>query len=502
MDPRTGAPVGAPVPHTGPAALDATCRAAAGAAPVLAARPPHDRAAWLRAIATTLGDHADELIALADAETGLGPTRLTGELARTRGQLELFADAVTEGAILEVVIDPADPDAKPVPRPDLRRMLLPIGPVAVYAASNFPFAFSIAGGDTASALAAGAPVVVKAHPGHPGLAARCGQLIVDALAAAGAPAGTFAVVHGFAAGEALVQHPAIAAAGFTGSVAGGRALFDLAAARPDPIPFYGELGSLNPVVVTAGALATRANEIVSGLVGSFTLGTGQFCTKPGLVFLPAGHGLADQLRAAVAEVELGPVLNAKIEQGFEQAVGEVAAVPGVRSLLPEPPGETGPGHRVAARLLAVDAPTLVERSEQLLSECFGPAALLVEYANEEQLLAGLAVLPGSLTAAVHADADAEPELVHTVVDRLNWVAGRIIFDGWPTGVAVSWAMQHGGPWPATTHSGHTSVGVTAVRRFQRPVVYQNTPAQLLPLALRDENPFGLPRRVAGVLTLG
>jgi NADP-dependent aldehyde dehydrogenase len=498
-DPRTGATVGEPVPHTAPADLDRTCRAAAAAAPALAAMTPGQRAGLLRAVAGALAEHADEIVACAEAETALGPTRLGGELTRTRLQLEMFAGVQEEGSYLEAVIDLPDPSAQPAPRPDLRRMLLPAGPVAVYAASNFPLAFSIAGGDTASALAAGCPVVVKAHPGHPGLSVLSGQIVAGALTAAGAPAGTFAVVSGMAAGRALVQHPAISAAAFTGSLTGGRALFDLAAARPDPIPFYGELGALNPVVVTAGALAARAGEIVAGFVGSYLLGSGQFCTKPGVLFLPAGHGLARQLTEAVAGAEIGPLLAARIQEGYGRTAAALAAVPGTRLLLGEAAEPAGPGWRASPVLLAVDAPTLVARAEELLVECFGPAALLVEYGSAEQLLAALDALPGSLTGSLHADLDAEAELATAVLDRLTVRAGRIIVGGWPTGVAVTWAMQHGGPWPATTNAAHTSVGVTAMRRFQRPVVYQSTPEAQLPPPLRDANPWRIPRRVNGTL---
>ena len=486
------------MPHTTPGELDRICRSAAAAAPGLAGLTPRERADSLRAIAAALAKHEAELVQLADAETGLGPARLGSELLRTRVQLEMFAEVVEEGWPLEVVIDRPDPAARPAPRPDLRRMLLPIGPVAVYAASNFPFAFSVAGGDTASALAAGCPVVLKAHPGHPNLSVRCGQLVAEAVDHPGG----FAVVHGFETGQALIQHPAIAAAAFTGSLAGGRALHDLAAARPDPIPFYGELGALNPVVVTPGALAERPDELVAGFVGSYLLGSGQFCTKPGLLLLPAGHGLADRLAAAVADAELGPLLNARIKSGYELTSARLAAVPGVRNILGDPSPLPGPGARVRPMLLAVPAPVLLAHADQLLQECFGPAALLVEYDSTEQLLTVLDRLPGSLTGTLHADVDGEPALARAVVDRLTARAGRVITGGWPTGVAVTWAMHHGGPWPATTNPGHTSVGVTAIRRFQRPVVYQNTPESLLPPALRDSNPWRIPRRVNGTLEFG
>lgn len=498
-DPRTGAPVGEPVPHTQPAALDRACRAAAAAAPALAALPLAARADLLRAVAEALGAEEQAIVAIADAETALGDGRLRGELVRTRVQLEMFADAVLEGSFLEVVIDLPDPAALPAPRPDLRRILRSLGPVAVFAASNFPLAFSVAGGDTASALAAGCPVIVKAHPGHPGTSALVGRLVADALAKAGAPEGCFAVVHGVEAGRALVAHPAIAAAGFTGSLRGGRALFDLANGRPDPIPFYGELGALNPVVVSAGALARRADEIVAGFVGSFTLGSGQFCTKPGLLFLPTGHGLTDRLAAAVGAVQIGPLLNAQIQDGFRRTAADLGGVPGVRRLAERPAAETV-GYAVPPVLFAVAATDLVAHADEVLEECFGPAALVVEYASQAELFDAIDAVPGSLTAGLHVDEATEPDLTEALLERLTTRAGRVIFGGWPTGVAVTWAMQHGGPWPATTAPLHTSVGVTAVRRFLRPVSYQGVPDSALPAPLRNANPLGIPRRVNGHLT--
>jgi acyl-CoA reductase-like NAD-dependent aldehyde dehydrogenase len=485
-DPRTGKPVGEPIPHTDAETLDRICAAAAAAAPGLAATSLTKRAELLHAAAEGLRAEQDAIVALADAETALGEGRLRGELVRTCVQLEMFADAVREGSFLDVIIDLPDPNARPAPRPDLRRMVVPLGPVAVFSASNFPLAFSVAGGDTASALAAGCPVVVKAHPGHPGTSRLVGEVLTGALSKA--PEGTFAVVYGVDAGSALVQHPAITAVGFTGSLRGGRALFDLANSRPDPIPFYGELGSLNPVVVSPGALARRRDAIVDGFVASFTLGNGQFCTKPGLLFVPAGHDLDDRLAAAVRATAIGPLLNARIEEGFRRTLASLAEVPGV--------------HRVVeadATLLAVGAAGLAARPE-LLEECFGPAALLVEYSSTEELLTALNAVPGSLTAGLHVDPESEPELTATLLERLAGRAGRVLFDGWPTGVAVTWAMHHGGPWPATTSPLHTSVGVTAVRRFQRPVVYQNAPEQVLPAPLRNANPLGIPRRINGNLT--
>jgi NADP-dependent aldehyde dehydrogenase len=497
-NPYTGETVGPPVPHATDEDVDRLARAAAAAAPALAALPPAGRVDLILAVAAALEAAREELVALADSETGLGPVRLNSELTRTRVQLEMFADVVREGSFHEAIIDLPDPNALPAPRPDLRRMLIPIGPVAVFSASNFPFAFSVAGGDTASALAAGCPVVVKAHSGHPGLSKRTGEVVSAALAAAGAPEGTFAVLHGTDAGRSLVRHPAIQAAGFTGSLGGGRALFDLASSRPDPIPFYGELGSLNPAVITPGAIASRGSEVLKGFVGSFTMGAGQFCTKPGLLFLPKGHGLDDALAAAVAEASVGPLLNARIRKGYDQVAASLSGVEGVRAVV-APTATDAPGFRVSPVLLAVSATDLVARADELLEECFGPAALIIEYGSSDELTTALDALPGALTATVHADPATEGDLVRGLVDRFAVKAGRVIYDGWPTGVAVTWAMQHGGPWPATTNALHTSVGATGTRRWLRPVAYQGVPDEFLPDVLRDANPLGIPRRINGSL---
>jgi NADP-dependent aldehyde dehydrogenase len=501
-DPRSGAPVGAPVPHTSVGEVGRVAGTSAVAAPAFAALSRRARAAALRGVAAALDAARDELVPLADAETGLGAGRLGGELTRTAVQLELFADVVEEGAFLEVIIDPADPDARPAPRPDLRRMLVPIGPVAVFAAGNFPFAFSVAGGDTASALAAGNPVVVKAHPGHPGTSARTGEIVTAALSAAGAPVGTFGLVHGFEAGRALAADPSIAAIGFTGSLRGGRALLDLVNARPVPIPFYGELGSLNPVVVTPGAVAARGPEIARGFVGSFTLGSGQFCTKPGLMLLPAGHGLTEILVRESAAVELEPLLGRAGRDGYTAGALNLLAVPGARALLSGTESaltdaSTVEGYRVPVVLVAIDAGQLLAGGTALLEECFGPAAVVVEYASPAELSAVLDALAGTLTATLHADVATEAALARTLLDRLSAKAGRVIWGGWPTGVAVAWAQHHGGPWPATTASLHTSVGLTAVRRFLRPVAYQNVPDELLPEPLRAANPGRVPARRDG-----
>ncbi|MGO4192787.1 aldehyde dehydrogenase (NADP(+)) [Arthrobacter sp. YAF17] len=469
--------------------------AATRAAAIAGAAPDAERAGWLTAVADALDANVTELVEIADAETSLGTARLTGEVARTSGQLRLFARVITEGSYLEAIIDHADPSATP-PKPDLRRILRPIGPVAVFSASNFPFAFSVAGGDTASALAVGCPVIVKAHSGHLKLSERTAEVVTEALRSAGAPDGLFALVVGREVGTALVQDPAIKAVGFTGSIPGGRALFDLAVSRPDPIPFYGELGSLNPVVLTAAALAQRSSQLAAGLAASFTMGAGQFCTKPGLVFLPAGTGFAAELAEASKDTPTAAMLTTRISDAYPEGLRSVASLPGVQIV-------SGTADQDASRdgaapvVFSTSAATVLQRPDELLEECFGPTTLLIEYADQEELSAVLAKVPGSLTATVHHQPG---EDVAELVDQLSGLAGRVLFDGWPTGVAVNWAQQHGGPYPATT-SLFTSVGATAVRRFQRPVAYQDAPEAVLHPALHDSNPLGIPRRVDGELRL-
>ncbi|MEU6852299.1 aldehyde dehydrogenase (NADP(+)) [Actinacidiphila alni] len=501
VDPRTGKQREQVAAEATAGDVDAAVRAAAVALPRLADRSVRSR--LLRGAAGLLEEDAERIIAAADAETALGVPRLTGELARTAYQLRAFADVVEEGGYLDVIIDHADPDAKPVPRPDLRRFKIPLGVVAVYAASNFPLAFSVPGGDTASALAAGCPVVVKAHPDHPATSALCADVLRRAAVAAGLPDGTIGLVHGFEAGVALVKHPLIAAAGFTGSVPGGRALFDAAAARPRPIPFHGELGSLNPVVVTEEAAAERAEQIGAGLAGSFTLGVGQFCTKPGLVLAPGGeHGdrLVAALTGAAADTGPGVLLDARMRDNFLKGVAARADLPGVGQ--PVPAGDGGE-HAVRPGFLTVAAADLAGQDayDLLLEECFGPLTVVVRYGSAAELAAVLDRLPGNLTATAHLgsrEAGRPGGEAAELLSRLTALAGRVLVNGWPTGVAVAPAQHHGGPYPATT-STSTSVGGTAIERWLRPVAYQDTPPALLPPELRDDNPLGVPRRVDGVL---
>ncbi|CAL9611901.1 NADP-dependent fatty aldehyde dehydrogenase [Streptomyces sp. enrichment culture] len=499
VDPRTGKQREQVAVEATAQDVDAAVRAAHAAREALADRTV--RAAFLRTAADELEAAKDALVEVADAETALGPVRLNGELARTCYQLRAFAKIVDEGEFLGVVIDHPDDTATP-PIPDLRRYKVPLGVVAVYSASNFPFAFSVPGGDTASALAAGCPVVVKAHPDHPALSERVAAVLRRAAARHDIPEGVVGLVHGFEAGVELVKHPLIAAAGFTGSVRGGRALFDAAAARPVPIPFHGELGSLNPVVVTEAAAAERPEAIGTGLAGSMTMGVGQFCVKPGLVLAPvgaAGDQLVKSLTEAVSGTGAGVLLDHRMRDNFIAGVAERAELPGVDAPVTPGPGDE---HTVSPGFLTVPASKLAQEGEYdlLLEECFGPVTVVVRYEDQGEVEAVLSRLPGNLTATVHlssGEAAGEGRGAE-ILEELTPLAGRVLVNAWPTGVAVAPAQHHGGPYPATT-STSTSVGGTAIERWLRPVVYQNTPEALLPVELRDANELGLPRRFNGVL---
>ena len=401
-----------------------------------------------------------------------------------------------EGSYLEATIDHAA-DTPVGPRPDLRRMLVPLGPVAVFGASNFPLAFSVPGGDTASALAAGCPAVVKAHSAHPATARLCFEIMSKALAAVGAPAGTLGIVYGRAAGAALVAHPAIRAVGFTGSLGGGQALLRIIEQRPDPVPFFGELSSLNPVVVTPTAASERAATIGAELAGSATLGAGQFCTKPGLAFVPVGaegDRLVDAMAAAMRELDPSVLLDGGIARTYRAISATLAALPGVHTAATGKLAD-GVGFRAVPLLLttlAADLPT------EVTEECFGPLTVVARYDGTAQLRAALERLPSSLTATM-LRGDGETELPGVVAEQLRGRAGRLVFDDYPTGVAVAWAQHHGGPWPST-NTQHTSVGATAIRRFLRPLTWQNAPVELLPAELADDFD-AVPRRIDGVLVL-
>lgn len=489
-DPRTGT-------ELDPAFHEATTDEVAGAAAaaedafrVLRTWDDARRAAMLRTIADRLDGAGEALVERADRETALGSSpRLTGELARTTNQLRAFARLVDDGWYAEAIIDRGGDGS-----PDVRRQLVGLGPVAVFGASNFPLAFGVAGGDTAAALAAGCPVVAKGHPSHPGTSELVARAILAALEEVGAPAGTFSLIQGASpeVGRAVVLAPEIRAVGFTGSHAGGRALADLAQTRPEPIPVYAEMGSVNPLFVLPAAAAARAGEIAEGFAGSMTLGVGQFCTKPGLAFVPEGE--AEALRQAVVSAlegnSGGPMLNARVRGAFAEELERLAALPGVEPVLSGTPDD-GP-LACAPSLLAADLDTFL-RTEELRDEHFGPVSVVVSCPHERLTEAASAV-PGSLTATIHAD-DEDADLAGTLQEVLTDRAGRIVYNGFPTGVAVVPAMQHGGPYPATTSPGHTSVGMTSIRRFLRPVAFQDAPDELLPPALRDANPLGIPRLV-------
>ena len=480
VDPRTGEAFGPILDDTTEPELVLITKAAAFAFSAWSAVPGPSRARVLSTVAAALDSSADTLVPIADRESGLGVARLTGELARTTFQLRSFAELLGNGGHLEAIIDRVDSRPVPVGHPDLRRMLVGIGPVAVYGASNFPFAFGVLGGDTAAAWAAGCPVVAKAHPSHPQLCEAITVIVHAALESAGQPRELFSLVRGFAAGKELVVDPRIKAASFTGSYAGGRALFDLASSRSDPIPFYGELGSVNPVVVTPAG-AGRGVDLVTGYLDSLTMGTGQYCTNPGLLIVPADSGLLDLIEAQAQTRGEGVLLHGGVADLLNRNLEFVSAVPGVRTLVDAT--IAGPGFQATPGILATSAASAIAHPEVVRTECFGPVGIVVEYAEEAELWALLEVLEGALVATVHGSED-EP-LAGELIQQLAALAGRVIWNGWPTGVAVTAAQQHGGPHPATTNPLFTSVGTTSIRRFQRPVAFQSVPQVFLPPELRD-----------------
>lgn len=481
--------------------VEQATRAAAEAFAHYRATTPDERADLLEAVAAEIEADRDQVVAAAVEESSLPEGRIAGEVGRTTGQLRLFAAVARQGDHLGVRVDPALPDRTPLPRPDLRQRQVPLGPVAVFGASNFPLAFSTAGGDTASALAAGCPVVVKGHPAHP----RTGELVARAVAravvAADLPAGVFGYVTGeVEAGQALVVDPRIKAVGFTGSRRGGLAVAAAAAGRPVPIPVYAEMSAVNPVVVLPGALDDDPAALGAAYVASLTLGAGQFCTNPGLLFLPSGEQGDAFLRAAGDAVRGStgqPMLTAGIAAAYADGVAGLDDAEGARAVAEGSPGD---GDAPAARLTEAALGDLRPGSP-LLEEVFGASGVVVRYDSLDALLDRLAGLEGQLTATVHAS-DRDHDAAARLLPVLEDLAGRILFNGWPTGVEVGHAMVHGGPFPATTDARTTSVGSRAIERFQRPVCYQDVPDGLLPEAVRAANPWGLTRRVDGTLEPG
>lgn len=495
-NPRTGKTEPTRLAPTTDAEVSVIANRAAEAAHELSAMDRLRRADLLDAIASSLESVREALVAMAMEETGLTDVRLNGELTRTVFQFQLFAEAVREGSFLEAAIDHAGQTVLG-PAPDVRRLLVPLGAVAVFGSSNFPFAFSVPGGDTASALAAGNTVVTKAHSAHPLTCAAVFATIERACRDFGAPDGTIGIVYGQQAGATLVRDPAIRAVGFTGSLDTGKRLQALIDERDEPIPFYGELSSMNPLVITRAALAARSADIATGLATSVIASSGQLCTKPGFAFVPAGEEgdafLAD-LASKFVVADAAVLLNERVHDSYEGARSRMTSEPGM-SVFAEGIEPGRDGFFVSPTVLSMAAPDLTPGHAE---EAFGPLIVAVRYEGPTDLFAALLNIPASLTASIHCE-EADAEFVKNFVAVVTPRSGRLVFNGFPTGVRVSWAQHHGGPWPST-NSIHTSVGVTAMRRFLRPLAWQDAPEHLLPVELRDGD-ASVPRRVDGKLTL-
>ena len=461
-----------------PALVDEAARAAEDAFATYALTSRAERAAFLRRVADEIDARGGEITEVGSQETGLPEARLNGERGRTVGQLRLFADHIEEGSYLDRRHDEALPDRSPLPRPDLRLVQRPVGPVAVFGASNFPLAFSVAGGDTASALAAGCPVIVKGHPAHPGTGELVAQAIHAAREVSGLHPGVFALLQGDAheVGAALVQHPLVAAVGFTGSLRGGRALFDLCARRAVPIPFYGELGSINPVFLLPGALSARAAQIGEGWAGSLTMGAGQFCTNPGAVVLvdgPDADAFEEAALGALRESAPQVMLTDAIARAYREGAERMRGQPGVEAKM----GESRADRTATPHMLTTDGDTWLA-SPELHREVFGPLGIVVRVRDEAQMMEVARAMEGQLTVSLHIE-EADHGFAARLLPTLERKAGRLLVGGFPTGVEVSDAMVHGGPYPASTNFGHTSVGTLAIRRFLRPVCYQDVPEGLI-----------------------
>ena len=457
-----------------------------------------ERAIFLEAIAGNISGLGSQLIERCMAETALPEARLTGERGRTVNQLRLFASVVREGSWVDARIDTAIPGRQPAPKPDIRQMQVPLGPVGIFGASNFPLAFSVAGGDTASALAAGCPVIVKAHPLHPGTSELVGRAILKAAEETGIPDGVFSLVHGISneVGMAIVTHPGIKAIGFTGSFKGGKAIFDTANKRDIPIPVFAEMGSINPVFILPGALKEKKDLIARNLVGSVVLGVGQFCTNPGLVVTPISDdsdNFLKNIQTYNADLPSGTMLSEQIKNNYKRGVQNLTASDGVKQVGSGSGDETG--NKVKNRIFSADF-SAFEKNRSLSEEVFGPSTLNVSTDSKEEMLRLAENFDGHLTATIHGT-EKDLEEYSDLVKILEQKVGRLIFNGFPTGVEVCHSMVHGGPFPATTASQSTSVGTSAIRRFSRPVCYQNFPQQVLPDELKDGNPLNIWRMVDG-----
>lgn len=480
--------------------VNAAVAAAHDAFPIYSALSASERAAFLETIAAEIETGADAIVARGTAETGLPELRLRGELGRTTGQLRMFANLLLRGDWKRVVIDTAQPDRQPVPKPDIRLTQIPLGPVVVFAASNFPLAFSTAGGDTASALAAGCPVIVKAHSAHPGTSELVACCIAAAIEKTGVPAGTFGLLHGpgQTVGTALVKHPDIKAGGFTGSVGGGRALYNLACQRPEPIPFFGELGSTNPVFLLDKALETKADAIAEAFVGAMTLGAGQFCTNPGILVLKQGSesgAFLEKAASLIAEQQAQCMLTPNISKSYMDDNKKRQTANGVNVKALGPEADINQAQPVLMTVNASDYLADVELQEEI----FGPSTLAILCNSNEDMLQVAQSFHGHLTSSIFA-ADGDSAMSERLSVLMQNKVGRLIFNGYGTGVEVCAGMSHGGPYPASSNVQSTSVGERAIDRFVRPLCYQNTPEALLPLELKDDNPLGIPRLVNGAWT--
>lgn len=489
------------IPATGEE-VDLAARLAADAFEVYQRIPGHDRGAFLRTIAAKIESIAGDVVERAAQETALPQGRLQAETARTCAQLRLFAQVAEEGSCVNARIDRADPNRKPAPKPDIRSMLRPLGPVVVFGASNFPLAFSVAGGDTASALAGGNPVIVKAHAAHPGTSELVGRALQESVRECGLPEGVFSLLFGSGprTGMALITHPSVKAGGFTGSRTAGRILMDAAAARPEPIPFYAEMSSTNPVFILPGALRERAENIAAGLHASFTMGAGQFCTKPGMVFLPQGsdaEAFAEKLQQLVSASAPFHLLTKTIHSSFDSATTARKTDGAVRLVAQGQPAPSDASFAVSSALFETDAESFL--GSGLDAEIFGPTTLLVQHSTRDQVLAIARALEGHLTATIHGTEQDLREFADLIAILENKV-GRLVFNGFPTGVEVTHAMVHGGPYPATSDGRSTSVGSRAIFRFTRAVCYQGSPDSALPDALKDANPLGIWRMIDGEMS--
>lgn len=502
IDPSTGEALPTEFSVATVADVEEACRAAEAAFVEMRGISHERRAALLEAIADAIMDLGDELLERSNKESGLPLARLTGERGRTVGQLRLFASEIRSGGWLGVRIDPAMPERTPMPRSDLRMQKVPVGPVAVFGASNFPLAFSVAGGDTASALAAGCPVVVKGHSAHPGTSELVASAITKAVAATGFPAGTFSLVNGPGnlLGTALVANPAIQAVGFTGSRNGGLALMKVASEREVPIPVYAEMSSINPILLFPAALAARAEDLGRAFIGSLTMGAGQFCTNPGLVLAVDSPDLerfiaaaAESIAAAPASTMLTPGIHKAYCTGVEQLASNSNLTLVARGL-------AGGTNACQAALFTISAEAFMQ-DKSAGQEVFGASSVIVRCASSQQLIEVLRSMEGQLTASMHFD-EADHGAVAEVVPVLERLAGRLVANGWPTGVEVCHAMVHGGPFPSTSDSRTTSVGTLAIERYLRPVCYQDFPNGLLPEALRHGNQQGIPHRLDGAYKAG